>query len=321
MRLPEIVRFIDGMGDVHQLLLQHGLEGARACAASKLERYAIEAAAAVLADEEGRLGITHAGFAMTSLPHKRIEEALWKREGHRTTLLVESGRSRGGDLVGVPYGSIARLILLDSQTEAVRTNSPEVELGRSMRSWMGRMNLTSGGKTYQLVTEQARRISACRLTFFTDRENGAETRHNGAFVQDAITFASVMDDNQPALWQDCVRLDPSFWRSLRDHPVPVREEAIRAIGTRSLAIDVYIWLAYRLHSLGKSTPISWSAVHAQFGAGFRLIRQIKPTFVEALNLALADYPEARVDIEKQGLVLHPSPPAVPKAEAKRLGLG
>ena len=117
-----------------------------------------------------------------------------------------------------------------------------------------------------------------------------------------------------------MRLDPSFWRSLRDHPVPVREEAIQAIGTRSLAIDVYIWLAYRLHSLTKSTPISWAAVHAQFGAGFRLVRQIKPTFIEALNLALAVYPEAHVDAEKQGLVLHPSPPAVPKAEAKRLGI-
>jgi len=308
------------MGDVHQLILQHGIEEARTFANTKGERQAIEAAAAVLADEESRLGITHAGFAMTSLPHKRIMEGLWKREGHRTTLLVESGRSRNGDLVGVPYGSIARLILLYLQTEAVRTNTPDVELGRSMKSWMSRMSLTSGGKTYQLVTEQARRISSCRLTFFTDRANGAETRHNGAFVQNAITFASFIDDDQPTLWQDRVRLDPSFWQSLRDHPVPVREEAIKAIGTRSLAIDVYIWLAYRLHSLTRSTPISWSALHGQFGAGFRLVRQIKPTFMEALNLALAVYPEAHVDVEGQGLVLHPSPPAVPKAEARRLGI-
>src|SRR5471030_869054 len=302
------------MGDVHQLILRHGLEEARTFAATKAERQAIDAAAAVMAEEESRLGITHAGFAMTSLPHKRIKEGLWKREGHRTTLLVESGRSRSVSLVGVPYGSIARLILLYLQTEAVRTNTPEVELGRSMKSWMSRMSLTTGGKTYQLVTEQARRISACRLTFFTDRENGAETRHNRAFVQDAITFASVIDNDQPTLWQDRVRLDPSFWRSLREHPVPVREEAIQAIGTRSLAIDVYIWLAYRLHSLSKSTPISWAAVHVQFGAVVRLIRQIKPTFIEAVNLAVAVFSEARAATEKQGLVLHPSPPAVPKAE-------
>jgi hypothetical protein len=290
-------------------------------AESKVERQAVDAAAAILADEESRLGITHAGFAMTSLPHKRIEEAFWRREGHRTTLLVESGRDRRGVPLGVPYGSIARLILLYLQTEAVRTNSPEVELGRSMKSWMGRMSLTTGGKTYQLVTEQARRISACRLTFFTNRENGIESRHNGAFVQDAISLAGVVDDDQPTLWQDRVRLDEGFWRSLREHPVPVREEAIKAIGTRSLAIDVYIWLAYRLHSLSKPTPVSWTAVHGQFGAGFRLVRQIKPTFLEALHLALAVYPEARVDANKEGLVLHPSPPAVAKAEARRLGIG
>lgn len=308
------------MGDVHRLILRHGLDGARALAANKVERLTIEAAAAVLADEESRLGITHAGFAMTSLPHKRIEEGLWRRQGHRTTLLVESGRSRNGELIGVPYGSIARLILLYLQTEAVRTNNPEVELGRSMKSWMGRMSLTTGGKTYQLVTEQARRISACRLTFFTESNNGAETRHNGAFVQDAITFASVIDDDQPSLWQDRVRLDPNFWLSLREHPVPVREEAIKAIGTRSLAIDVYIWLAYRLHSLTRPTPVSWAALHAQFGSGFRLMRQIKPSFMEALHLALAVYPEARVETEKERLMLHPSPPPVPKADARRLGI-
>ena len=308
------------MGDVHQLILRHGLDDARTLAATKAERLAIDAAAAVMGEEESRLGITHAGFAMTSLPHKRIEEALWRREGYRTTLLVETGLSREGSPIGVPYGSIARLILLYLQTEAVRTNSPEVELGRSMKSWMGRMSLTSGGRTYQLVTEQARRISACRLTFFTDQGNGREARHNGAFVQDAISFSTLVDDQQQTLWQDRVRLDPSFWRSLRDHPVPVREEAIRAIGTRSLAIDVYIWLAYRLHSLTRSTPIGWAAIHAQFGAGFRLVRQIKPTFMEALNLALAVYPEACVDVDKQGLILHPSSPAVSRVEARRLGI-
>ena len=318
MRFSPPLPPISNMAEVHRLILQHGVEGARAAAVTKAERHAVDAAASVLSEEESRLGITHAGFAMTSLPHKQIKEGLWRREGHRTTLLVESGRDRQGAVIGVPYGSIARLILLYLQTEATRTNSPEVELGRSMKSWMSRMSLTTGGKTYQLVTEQARRISSCRLTFFTERVNGAEARHNGAFVQDAISLAGVVDDNQPTLWQDRVMLDAGFWRSLKEHPVPVREEAIRAIGSRSMAIDIYIWLAYRLHSLSKPAPISWTALHGQFGAGFRLVRQIKPTFLEALNLALAVYPEAAVQVERDGVVLHPSLPAVPKAEARRL---
>ena len=187
-----------------------------------------------------------------------------------------------------------------------------------MKAWMTRMSLSPGGKTYQLVTEQARRISGCRLTFFTDLTT-AELRSNGAFVQSSISLAGLADESQPTLWQDRVRLDDGFWRSLKEHPVPVREEALKAIGTRSFAIDVYIWLAYQLHALTRPTPITWFAIHAQFGAGFRLVRQIKPTFLKALQMALAVYPEARVDLEDQGIILYPSLPAMPRAEARRRG--
>ncbi|USQ74358.1 replication protein RepA (plasmid) [Roseomonas mucosa] len=124
-----------------------------------------------------------------------------------------------------------------------------------------------------------------------------------------------------SLWQEKVKLDDNFLRSLRDHPVPVREEALRIIGTKSMAIDIYIWLAYRLHVLSKPTPISWLSLHNQFGGGFAQVKHFKPTFNDALTLAMAVYPEARVDIEVEGLVLHPSPPAIPKVEMARLGLG
>ena len=308
------------MGTVHQLILDHGVDTARRMAETPAHRRAIDAAASILAEEESRLGITHAGFALTSLPHKRIDTPVWKRQGHMTTLLVESGREQNEALVGIPYGSIARLILLFLQTQALRTGSPEVVLGRSMNAWLGRMEIAGGGRTRALVSEQAKRISACRLTFFTEQLNGATGRSNGAFVRDAISLSGVIEDAQPSLWQDRVRLDEGFWKSLQEHPVPVREEAIQAIGARSMSIDIYIWLAYRLHSLAKPTPISWAAIYSQFGSGFALMRQAKPKFIDALQLALAVYPEARVDIEKQGLILHPSAPAVPKNEARRLGI-
>jgi len=38
------------------------------------------------------------------------------------------------------------------------------------------------------------------------------------------------------------------------HPVPIEENAIAMIANNSMAIDVYCWLAYRLHSL--TTPNS-----------------------------------------------------------------
>lgn len=299
------------MGDVHSIIAEHGIVGARAMAATKGERQAINAAAAIMAEEEARLGITHAGFAMTSLPHKRIEDPVWRRAAPQTTLLVASGHDEEGKAIGVPYGSIARLILLYLQTEAIRTGNAEVELGRSMNAWLSRMAIPIGGRTYQLVAEQARRISACRLTFYFDRP-GARQFENGAFVAGGISLAGLSDPSQPSLWQERVRLDEGFLRSLREHPVPVREEAIRVIGTRSMAIDIYIWLAYRLHVLTKPTPISWLSLHIQFGAGFKHVRQMKPSFTDALSLTTAVYPEAKVEVDGEGVILHPSRPAVPK---------
>ena len=93
---------------------------------------------------------------------------MWRRQGHRTTLLVEAGRTANGGWIGVPYGSIARLILLYLQTEAVRTSDPEVELGKSMHAWLSRMGIPAGGKELQAWWPNRRgRISACRLTFLT----------------------------------------------------------------------------------------------------------------------------------------------------------
>ena len=105
-------------------------------------------------------------------------------------------------------------------------------------------------------------------------------------------------------------LDETFYAALRDHPVPLLEAAIRQLRDRSMSLDIYVWLAWRLHRLTKATPISWSALHAQFGTGYKAVRQFKPRFTEALEAALAAYPEARVDIEDKAITLHPARPPI-----------
>jgi hypothetical protein len=56
------------MGEVHKLILREGVEETRRIATSKIERQCIDAAFEVLSDEKNKIGITHAGFAMASLP-------------------------------------------------------------------------------------------------------------------------------------------------------------------------------------------------------------------------------------------------------------
>ena len=294
------------MAGVHQLILKEGIEEARRRAETKHERLLVEAAYQVLTEDAEKIGFTYSGFALTSLPHKPQSELVWRREGYNLTLLLESGRDRMGKAVGLPYGSYARFILLFLQSQAVKTGSREIELGRSMRVWLGTMELSIGGTTYRMVGEQARRISHCRLQFF-GQQDGMEVMRHGGFVDGAI---SMTDVEQPTFWQDQVLLNEEFYRALRDHPVPVSESALRAIGPRSMVIDVYVWLAYRLHALKKDVEVSWPALHGQFGAGFQLPRKFRSHFIECLELALAAYPDARVSVGDKGITLHPSRPAI-----------
>ena len=84
-----------------------------------------------------------------------------------------------------------------------------------------------------------------------------------------------------------------------------------------MGLDLYVWLAYRLHVLAKPTAIRWARLHQQFGAGFKSQRQFKPTFISNLKLALAVYPEAGVEVDDEGVRLLPSRPPIPERQIAR----
>jgi hypothetical protein len=287
------------------------MERAMGLAATNLDRRCVEAVHMLLTDEEGVPGYVHAGFAMAALPHKRTDAPEWVRDGADVRLRVESGKSHDGTLVGIPFGYVARLILLYLQTEAIKTRSREVDLGRSMHAWLKAMGLNSGGKGYEAVREQSRRLSLCRLTFYRLGEGG-EAILNGGFVREAILPARDTGSSQLSLWRETVVLDEVFYESLIRHPLPLRETAIRALSGRSMAIDLYIWLAYRLHHLSRPMRVPWPALYRQFGAGFAQARQFRVHAREALALALAAYPEAKVAVEDEAITLMPSPAPVPE---------
>jgi len=201
----------DAAAGVHRLILLHGREKAREMVAQG-QRLLVDIAAEVLADETQSIGISYTGFCLTSLPHKRLaDDQPWEKKGHRVSLLVEPGRmkARGKTtLYGVPYGARARMILLYLQTQAVRTGSREIELGRSMRAWLERMGVAYGGETAKALREQAARISACSLKFFWDDERrGGEGWAAGRIVTSGLRFHNGGEGAQESLWEDRVQLD------------------------------------------------------------------------------------------------------------------
>jgi hypothetical protein len=298
------------MGTVHELIEQRGREAALK---AEFDRRVVDAAMRYMSDEDGDVGFVYSGWAQAALPHRRLpDEATWQIQTEKVTLLVEPGRRIADGkpvLVGVPYGSRARLIMLYLQTESLRTGSREVALGRSLRDWLGRMGIPHGGKSIKEVREQAERISRCRLTFHV--QQGGRAGLLNQHIVDTALFLDSEDAAQGRLFLETARLSETFWEQLQRHPVPIEEAAIRAINNNSMALDIYCWLAYRLHVLPGARTISWKALHAQFGGGFSRLDHFRPRFLENLQLALAVYRDARVEPGPKGLALEPSRPPVP----------
>ncbi|MGK7871472.1 replication protein RepA [Falsiroseomonas sp. E2-1-a20] len=299
------------MGAVHQLLMEFGKEEA---VKADVDRRVIEAAAAYLASEESEIGFLYSGWAQAALPHRRLpDDAPWQVITNHVTLLVQPGMRPGKPPVsiGVPYGSRARLILLYLQSEALRTGRRDISLGRSLHAWLRRLGIPIGGRSMQDVRDQAERISRCRMSF--DVMQGNRLGLANQTILDTAMFVKGDGDSPGDQFIETATLSEVFFNQLKRHPVPIEESAIKQIANNSLALDVYCWLAYRLHVLNAPTPISWSALKEQFGQGFGRLDHFRKQFRHTLVMALSVYPAASVDVHERGVTLNPSPaPVAPK---------
>jgi hypothetical protein len=307
------------MGDIHQLILTEGKHGALQKANEPRE--VVEAASLYMADEDSALSFAYSGWAQMSLPHRRIPIGEpWEVVSGNMRLVVEPGRKPTGsdgsgplEFVCVPFGAHARLLLLYLQTQALRTQSREVELGHSWRDWMGRIGIPWGGKSGKSLREQAELLSRCKLTFHV-QGNGKASLLNQSVVDQALFMDAPGNGRQGRLSLEVAKLSEGFFEALKKHPIPLEEAAIRVLANNSAALDCYVWLAYRLHSLPAPRLVPWPALKAQHGTAYRELFHFKPRFLGILAMAMAVYPDAKVDVQDDGILLRPSkPPVSPKA--------
>jgi Plasmid encoded RepA protein len=65
----------------------------------------------------------------------------------------------------VPSGTLARLLLIDWQSEAYERCSPEIVLGRNPNTLLTRLGMTRGGPVTRKLADQLERLSTCTIDF------------------------------------------------------------------------------------------------------------------------------------------------------------
>jgi Plasmid encoded RepA protein len=270
-------------------------------------------------DEKQPVTFQHSILCQTSLPYRDPgpDVRRWERQQGAAVLMVEAGSAmhpETGKFVDLllPFGPKPRLVLAHLNTEALRSNSPEIEIEDSLTAFVKRLKLDPKGRNMRTIKDQLARLSAATLRFGMVRDGGAITVNSQ--IVSAFDLWFPKDERQKVLWPSTVRLSLDYFESLKAHAVPLDERALAALSHSALALDLYAWLAQRLHRIQKPHRqfIPWPAVQEQFGPGYKALTKFRQVFMVALRQVCAVYPAAKIDVNRNGLFLYTSPPPVMK---------
>lgn len=173
------------------------------------------------------------------------------------------------------------------------------------------LELCGDGRTIGAVKDQLTRLAAADFRVLT-REEGSATVTKGAFM-DQFRLWSTRRDRVAEASPHTVRLSDAYFESLITRAVPLDEHAVWSLSHNALAMDLYAWLAQRLHRIepkGGPVLVPWPRLHEQFGAGYRELFKFRQVFKATLAQVQAVYPQARWTINERGVWLHRSEPPV-----------
>jgi hypothetical protein len=256
----------------------------------------------------------HSVLCQTCLPYRDPgnDVRLWARRNGFLKLELQAGRAYDGRLddfvdVGLPFGPKPRLVLYHLNAEALRTQSPVIELEDSLTAFVKRtLGLDAGGRNIRTVKDQLSRLSASDFRMGTSKEDRSVTL-KGSIIE-GFELWTPRDTQQRVLWPTTVQFSPRYFESLMKHAVPLNETAVARLSHNAMALDVYTWLAQRLHRVdaAKGAGIPWTALHEQFGHGYERLRDFRRVFHRTLRQVKVVYPEARFDLTTQGMTLKQS---------------
>ena len=279
----------------------------------------IETAGLLATDEKQPVTFQHSILCQTCLPYRDPGDdvRVWDRLNGSAHLKVLAGEAMHPELgrlvpLGLPFGPKPRLVLAHVNAEALRSDSPEVEIEDSLTAFVKRLKLDPKGRNMRTIKDQLARLSASSVRLGFIRDGRALTVNSQIVTAFDLWFPK--DHRQRVLWPSTVRLSLDYFESLKAHAVPLDERALAALSHSAMALDLYAWLAQRLCRIPKPHRqfIAWPMVKDQFGPDYQALRKFRQVFMQALRQVCAVYPAAKIDVNGQGLFLYTSPPPVVK---------
>lgn len=271
------------------------------------------------------LGFLTRLLVQVNLPHDEPEKGLeiWTRKNGEAYLQIQPGftidpKTGEAHKLGYPFGVIPRLLLIFLVSEALRTKSRVIFVGKSLSEFVEKIGLkATGGKKGDItrLKDQLYRLLKAKIEYGANRKEGNIRMEFGGGAGIASKWMLLWDwkghEGEMQLFESQVELDADFFAEIMRHPIPLDLRVVSVIRQSPLALDLYTWLTYRVNSLQKPFKLSWGLLAEQIGSNYGRLTDFQRKASKALKEIQRVWP-VEVEIVHGGVLLKPSKPSVPQ---------
>ena len=260
-------------------------------------------------------------MALCSLPRTNPGNRLqYKRVNGPYKLIMIAG----GDCK-LPFGNYPRLLLAWVSTEAVRTQSRELVLGKSLSEFMRTLGVySSDGKAHTRLRNQMRRLFNAHVQLVYEDEQG-EARVSSSVADRTEFWWNERKPDEPVLWESKIYLGEAFYNEIISHPVPINMNTLTALKRCALGLDLYLWLVYRTFTLRVPQRLTWRQLYQQFGPNpnstvtHDAVQNFRRRVLRELKKIKLAWPKLNYSTAPGVLILLPSIPAIDPLNQGQLG--
>ena len=271
-------------------------------------------------EADPELGFMARTMALCSLPRTNPgNRHQYKRVNGPYKLVMIAGADNR-----LPFGNLPRLLLAWISTEAVKTQSRELVLGKSLSEFMRTLGVyNSSGRTQTRLRNQMKRLFTSHVQFIYEDQHG-EAIVNSSVADRMEFWWNPKRPDQPTLWDSKLRLGEDFFNEIIQHPVPIDMNTLTALKRSPLGLDLYLWLVYRTFTLKSPLRLSWRQVYRQFGVApdnasdHRTVQDFRRKVLRELKKIKIAWPGLNYATVRGFLVLYPSTPVIAPADQRQL---